>query len=83
MRNFKVSTETGSTFLIEQNQISSRIYILAGRATIDVAGKTIELFPGKKLSILNSEKNLATLNPNEKIEEFDDIVKQNEFFVRQ
>jgi hypothetical protein len=48
-----------------------------------VAGKTIELFPGKKLSILNSEKNLATLNPNEKIEEFDDIVKQNEFFVRQ
>ncbi len=83
MRNFKVSTETGSTFLIEQNQISSRIYILAGRATIDVAGKTIELFPGKKFSILNSEKNLATLNPNEKIEEFDDIVKQNEFFVRQ
>mgnify|MGYP007091121329 CR=1 FL=1 len=81
LRNFDIQAETGSILLLDQNQISSRVYVLQWKANVSSEGKTAEVYAWKKLSLLNSEKNLATLRISEKVEPFDDIVKQNNFFL--
>jgi len=77
-----VKMSENSHVSMDQNEVTSTIYVLDGLVTVEnKVGKSVRVLPGEKISIGRNESNKQDLDLKIAKEDIDDIFKDSDWFL--